>query len=68
MSGNQILQNWILLIHGHDELLETGNGHHKADTTDAIILPDGKDRSLFIFWSDVILFTNAVIDEERKGR
>jgi len=40
---NQVFQDWIFLIDGHEELLQINNGHSKAKATDAIALLESKD-------------------------
>jgi hypothetical protein len=70
-SNDQVFQNWIFVIHGHDELLQTRNRHAKADATDAIALLESKDCSLFVFCGDVVNSSNVVddsVDDEWKER
>ena len=66
MRDKQEFQDWIFLIHGHDELLQICSRHLKADATDAISLLESEDCSLFIFYGDVASI-KIIIDDERKG-
>jgi hypothetical protein len=57
---NQVFQDWIFLIHGHDELLHLC---HKADTGNAITMLKSEDYLLFIFCGDVTTFPKVIEDE-----
>jgi hypothetical protein len=64
---NQVFENWIFPIHGHDELLLNCNGYRvKADANEAIRLRESKEYSLFIICGDVRTF--RVIEDEWKRR
>ena len=66
MRDNQVFQNWIFLVHGRDELLWARTWQNEANTTDAIILLECKDCSLFIFCGDLVMMGAA--DDKWKGR
>jgi hypothetical protein len=65
----QAFEDWILLIHGRDELPLTRNRHAdvKADAKDAFTLLESKDYPLFVICGDVATFL-IIVNDEWKGR
>jgi hypothetical protein len=62
---NQVFQNWIFPVDGHDELLQFRDRQIKADAADTpILLLKCKDYCLFVLCSDVC---PLVIDDEWEG-
>ena len=45
IQDSEVFQDWIFLADRQDELLHIRSKHFKANTTDAIALPQSKDRS-----------------------
>jgi hypothetical protein len=45
IQDSEVFQDWIFLADRQDELLHIRSRHFKANTTDAIALPQSKGRS-----------------------
>jgi hypothetical protein len=73
MHDNQVFQDWIFLVDGRDEPLEIRSRQLKADTMDAITLPESQDCSLFLFCGEVMkcgimMKVPVIIDDDWKRR
>jgi hypothetical protein len=67
LHDNQVFQDWIFLIDGHNERSQICDSHVKTDATDAITLFESEDYGFFIVCGNVLTFVK-VIDDKWKGR
>jgi hypothetical protein len=67
MHDIQEFKDWTILIHGQDKLLNNCKRIAKADATDAIMLFESKDYSLFVSCGE-LTSSVKVTDDEWKGR
>ena len=67
MRDIQEFEDWTFLIYGHDKLLNNRTDTGKADATDAFMLLESKDYSLFGCFGELTRFV-SVTDDEWKGR
>jgi len=63
----QVFQRLKFVVYGHDELLQTLDGHLKTDATDSVTVLERKQYSLLILQRHLATYVN-VIENERQER